>query len=113
MFIKTNDKSRKLQASSIIIGLFMTACMVGITIFILYLPDIWWDVNWGTLFAIASNKTKDIQIINKISQIAESLGLTTKSIRTWAIERIFICIAIGLALIILICIIFKPRKKRE
>ena len=93
---------------------FLAISLIAIFIFVLYLPYIWWELTWSDLFTIAINQTLSAQLANKITQLTEILGITSNNLQSWAIERIFICIAIGIGIFILIYLIsllFKQKSK--
>ncbi len=104
--MKNNQKLTTSERIKLFFNTILTFAGFGAIIFFIYcLPYIWWEVTWKELFAIATNKTNSIEIINTITKITESLGITSNNLHSWAVERMFICIAIGIGLIITILII--------
>ncbi len=84
--------------------------IVAILVFVYFLPYLWWEIGWIDLFHIVFNSSKEIQISNTLTKILQGLGVLDKNLHSWAFERILICAAIGIALIILICLLTREKK---
>lgn len=93
--------------------LFFAIGFFGTIIFISLLPNLWWNIAWVDLIEIVTNKTPTIDLANKLSKLAELLGITSNNLYNWAIERMFICIAIGITILIFIYIITSPLKEKD
>lgn len=91
---------------------FYLICLAGTGVFTYFLPEIWWDITWGDIFKIISNKN-EAGIVNDFSKLLQKIGLTETNLHSWAIERLLICIGICIALIIFFTIIFVACKKKK
>ena len=70
------------------------------------LPLILWEISWKDLSIIISNKTTEVEILNKFSYIINELGITENNLHEWAIQRVFICLGLGIATFISFIISF-------
>ncbi len=103
----TNDKHLGTKIKIRIIGI------IAVLVFELFLPYLWWEITWPDLFHIVFNNSKEIQISNTLTKVLQSLGVLDKNLHSWAFERILICAGIGIALIIIICILTKETKENK
>lgn len=91
---------------------FYLTCLAGTGVLTFFLPKILWDIQWGDLIKIISNKD-EANILNEFSKLFQKLGLTSENLHSWAVQRVLICIGICLALIILFTVIFVACKKKK
>ena len=102
------EKSNNSNPHFLAIALLQATLTVGIFVFTYFLPDMMWNVSFGDLIAIASDK--DLEQFTKLFQ---SLNITKSNSRSWALQRIFITIAIGIALLVIVTIIFNRIKDKK
>lgn len=87
--------------------------VIGDGVFAYFMPNIFWNITWDDLVTIVSGRDTSVNILNKLTELASRLGLTRTDLKTWAIERIFICIGIALAIFILLTVIRILIKKQR
>ena len=88
-------------------------CLGGTIVFTYFLPEIWWEVSWGDIIKIISNNDKNVNFATDFSKLLQTLGISDTNLHTWAVERLLICLAIGIGLIIVFTILYKLLKKKK
>lgn len=107
------NKTEETAKSGTIITFLYVLILLGIIAFTVFLPYLWWEVNWEQLFTIVFSKDKNIQTANDITKIMQAFGLTDKTLHSWAFERILICIGIMIVLITFASIIYCKIKQKS
>lgn len=107
------NKTEETAESGTIITFLYVLILLGIIAFTVFLPYLWWEVNWEQLFTIVFSKDKNIQTANDITKIMQAFGLTDKTLHSWAFERILICIGIMIVLITFASIIYCKIKQKS
>lgn len=87
--------------------------IIGSIIFTIFLPQMWWDISWSDIFTIISGKDESINQITDITKLMQALGLTEDNLKSWATERLLICLAILITLIIAFSILYKIFKSNN
>lgn len=87
--------------------------IIGSVVFTCFLPQLWWDISWSDIFTIISGNDEDVNFLTKFTKIMQSLGITENNLKSWATERLLICLAIFLGLIIVFTILYKLLKYKS
>ena len=88
-------------------------CLAGTGVFTYFLPELWWEISWSDIFTIISKKNEGANFASDLTKILQELGITDTNLHTWAIERLLICLAIAIGLIIFFTILYKLLKKKK
>lgn len=111
----TENESKKKKTKTVYsnphflaIALLQVTLTIGVVVFAYFLPDIIWNVSFSDLVIIASDRD-----LEKYTKLFQALNITNTNSRSWAIQRIFITIAIGLALLVIVTIIFNRIKDKK